>query len=72
MKKKSHVFRGVASIFLALMVILGIVGQVANNWAGKVNELLGVSDATIERSRRITSICPTSRTRQTCFRRRST
>ena len=50
MKKKSHVFRGVASIFLALMVILGIVGQVANNWAGKVNELLGVSDATIERS----------------------
>ena len=50
MKKTSRVFRGAASIFLALMVILGIVGQVANNWAGKVNELLGVSDATIERS----------------------
>lgn len=43
-------FRGAAGIFLALLVILQIAAQVANNWAGKVNELLGVSDSTIERS----------------------
>jgi len=35
---------------MALLVILGIVSQVAENWSGKVNELLGVSDSTIERS----------------------
>lgn len=50
MKKKSHVFRGVASIFLFLLMVFGIAGQVANNWAGKVNELLGVSESTIKRS----------------------
>ena len=49
-RKTSNVFRGIASIFLALLVLLGIAGQVASSWAGKVNELLGVSDATIERS----------------------
>lgn len=50
MKTKSHVFRGVAGIFLALLVILQIAAQVANSWAVKVNELLGVSGSTIERS----------------------
>lgn len=50
MKKKSHIFRGVAVIFLALLVLLQVVAQVANNWSGKVNELLGISDSTIERS----------------------
>ena len=50
MKKKSHIFRGVSGILLALVVLVQIVAQVANNWAGKVNELLGVSDATITRS----------------------
>lgn len=49
-KTKSHVLRGVAGIFLALMVIFGILGSVAESWAGKVNELLNVSDTTIERS----------------------
>ena len=50
MKKRSHIFRGAASIFLALLVTLQIVAQVANRWSGKVNELLGVSGAKIERS----------------------
>ena len=50
MKKRSHIFRGIASIFLALLVILQIVAQVANSWQGKVNELLGVSEAAIRRS----------------------
>ena len=50
MKTMSHKFRGIASIFLAFLVLLGIAGQIANNWAGKVNELLGVSESTIKRS----------------------
>ena len=50
MKVRSHVFRGTAGIFLALLVILQIVGQVAGNWAGMVNGFLGVSDSTIQRS----------------------
>lgn len=50
MKTKSHVFRGAAGILLALLVILQIVAQVATSWAGKVNELLGVSESTIQRS----------------------
>lgn len=50
MKTRSHVFRGVAGIFLALLVILQIAAQVANSWAVKVNELLGVSGSTIERT----------------------
>ena len=32
------------------MVILGVVAKVADNWADKVNELLGASSATIKRS----------------------
>ncbi len=50
MKKKSHLFRGAASIFLALLLVFGIAGEIAGNWAGKVNELLGVSESTIKRS----------------------
>ena len=50
MKKKSHVFRGLASILLALLVITEIVAGVADAWSGKINELLGTSDASIERS----------------------
>ena len=49
-KTSSHVLRGVAGIFLALLVIFGTVSSVANSWAGKVNELLGVDQATITRS----------------------
>lgn len=48
--QKSHIFRGLASIFLALLVIFGIVSGIANAWSGKVNELLGISDDTISRS----------------------
>ena len=48
--QKSHIFRGLASIFLALLVIFGIVSGIANSWSGKVNELLGVSDDTMTRS----------------------
>ena len=50
MKKKSHIFRGLTSIFLALLVLVSIVAQVASNWAGRVNELLGITGSTIERS----------------------
>lgn len=50
MKTRSHIFRGIAGIFLALLVILQITAQVAGSWAGKVNELLGVSESAIERS----------------------
>ena len=49
-RKKSHVFRGLASIFLAFLVVFGVIAQVAESWAGKVNELLGVSESTIVRS----------------------
>jgi beta-glucosidase len=48
-KSKTNLFRGLASIFLALLVIVGLVGQVASTWAGKVEELLGSSSA-VERS----------------------
>lgn len=48
--KRSHVFRGFAGIFLALLVMFSIVFGVANAWAGKVNELLGTETATITRS----------------------
>lgn len=50
MKKKSHVFRGLASICLSLLVITQVIASVATAWNGKVNELLGTSDASIERS----------------------
>ena len=50
MKQWSHVFRGVTGIFLALLVIVQIVAQVAANWTGRINELLGISSSTIERS----------------------
>lgn len=49
-KKKSHFFRGFASIFLALTVLFGTVMSVAISWEGKVNELLGISDSSFERS----------------------
>ncbi len=52
MKKKpqSAVFRGLAGIFLALLVMFGTVYSVAEAWSGKVNELLGLDTATIKRS----------------------
>ncbi len=50
MKKRSNVFRGLAAIFLALLVLLQVVAGVANSWANKVNELLGITDTSIERS----------------------
>ena len=49
-KKRASLYRGLAGIFLALMVVLGVVAQVADSWADKVNELLGASSATIKRS----------------------
>ena len=50
MKKRSHIFRGLASIFLALMVLFGTVMSVALSWEGRVNELLGISDDTFAKS----------------------
>ena len=41
-KSKTPVLRGAAGIFLALLVIFGLVSSIANSWAGKVNELLGI------------------------------
>lgn len=49
-KKRSHIFRGLASIFLALTVLFGTVMSVALSWEGRVNELLGVADDTFARS----------------------
>ena len=49
-KSKTPVLRGAAGIFLALLVIFGLVSSIANSWAGKVNELLGIDQATITRS----------------------
>ena len=49
-KQNSHILRGVAGIFLALLVIFGMVSSIANSWAGKVNELLGIDQASITRS----------------------
>lgn len=49
-KRKTGLFRGLASVFLALLIVLGLISQIANNWAGKVNELLGVSDSAVDRS----------------------
>lgn len=50
MKKNSHVLRGLTGVFLALLVIFQIVAQIATSWTSKVNELLGISDSSIQRS----------------------
>ena len=49
-KKRSHIFRGLASIFLALTVLFGTVMSVALSWEGRVNELLVEADDTFARS----------------------
>ncbi len=41
-------FRGLASIFLALAVLVGSANSIALSWESKVNELLGVSGSSIE------------------------
>ena len=50
MKQKSHRFRGLSNVFLALFVILLCASNIAMSWAEKVNELLGISGAVFERS----------------------
>lgn len=47
MRKKSYIFRGIAGIFLALMVAFSMVMTVAIQWKTKVNELLGTTTQTI-------------------------
>ncbi len=49
-KKRSHFFRGMASVFLAFSIISATAYGIAGNWEGKVNELLGTETATIQRS----------------------
>lgn len=49
-KSKTRVFRGLTSVFAALMVLTGSVRTVAFNWEDKVNELLGISSEGVERS----------------------
>ena len=48
--KKRHLFRGLASVFLAFAIIMNVVFAVASAWSGKVDELLGVSATGIRRS----------------------
>ena len=48
--KKKQLFRGLASVFLACAIIFNVVFNVANAWAGKVDELLGTSSTGITRS----------------------
>ncbi|MCD7918862.1 MAG: glycoside hydrolase family 3 C-terminal domain-containing protein [Clostridiales bacterium] len=43
-------FRGLASSFLALAVLVGSANSIALTWESKVNELLGVSGSSIEYS----------------------
>ncbi len=47
---KSHIFRGFACIFLALLVMFTTLYNVASMWTGKVNELLGLDVSGIKRS----------------------
>ena len=48
--KKVRVFRGLASVFLAIAVTFSVASSIGNTWAGKVDELLGTSKTGIERS----------------------
>lgn len=48
--KKSRLFRGLASIFLALAIVCSVTLSVGTAWAGKVDELLGTAKSGIERS----------------------
>ncbi len=49
-KPKSHIFRGLACIFLALLVMFSVLYNVTSTWSGKVNELLGLDVSGIQRS----------------------
>ena len=49
-KSKTRIFRGLTSVFAALMVLTGSIRTVAFNWEDKVNELLGISSEGVERS----------------------
>ena len=48
--KKTRLFRGLASIFLAIAILFSVAASVATAWAGKVDELLGTSKSGIERT----------------------
>ena len=48
--KKSRLFRGLASIFLAVAIVFSVAFSVGTAWAGKVDELLGTAKSGIERS----------------------
>ena len=48
--KKTRLYRGLGSIFLAVAVLFSVAASVATAWAGKVDELLGTSKTGIERS----------------------
>ncbi len=49
-KPKSSISRGIACIFLALLVMSSILLNIANAWSGKVNELLGIDASSITRT----------------------
>ncbi len=48
--KKSRLFRGLASIFLAVAIVFSVAFSVGTAWAGKVDELLGTAKSGIEHS----------------------
>ncbi len=48
--KKSRLFRGLASICLAIAVLFSVAFSVGNAWAGKVDELLGWAKSGVARS----------------------
>ena len=48
--KKSRLFRGLASICLAIAIVCSVAFSVGTAWAGKVDELLGTAKSGIERS----------------------
>ncbi|MCR5294247.1 MAG: glycoside hydrolase family 3 C-terminal domain-containing protein [Lachnospiraceae bacterium] len=49
-KPKSHISRGIACIFLAILVMFSVLSSVANSWASRVNELLGIDASSIKRT----------------------
>ncbi len=51
MKKQTlHILRGLSALFLSLAMIFTSVLGVANTWAGKLNDLLGIHTSSIVRS----------------------
>lgn len=44
---KKEVWKGLAAIFLALLVILALAAPVADSYSGKINAALGINTTTV-------------------------